>query len=243
MRTILTIFCLFCVQGLFAQRSSVDFIIGGEYSFRTLAAENSDTTHAAILAFREQENGKYNFRLGLNYNQRIGKRIWLKSGIRIARVGYVTEKITDLRWPSEVDPNTGQWSPDPNLPRELKTTVDYIWAVIPLIGRLELGEGKWRPYLEAGVSPHLYLLTRVREQTDISNAISIGGYHSDILNRLSVVGSIAVGVNYLMGEQWQLFGQPTFRYHFTPLVDDRPIEEHLYNYGIEMGVRWMFGQE
>jgi hypothetical protein len=241
MKTIVTVICLLCIQGLSAQRSSVDFIIGGEYSFRILPQENSDPVIAAILASREQETGKYNFRMGLNYNQRLAKNIWLKSGFRIARVGYVTQNQTDLRWPSEFDPSTGEWTPDPNLPREFQEMTDYIWLEVPLIGRWEWSDGKWRPYLEAGLSPHFYLLTRNKEQTDISISVGVERDQTDELRLFSLVGSFALGVNYQINERWQLFGQPTLRYHFTPLMDDRPIDEHLYNYGIELGTRWMFG--
>jgi hypothetical protein len=43
------------------------------------------------------------------------------------------------------------------------------------------------------------------------------------------------GTNYQLNEKWQLYFQPTIRYHLT--THTAPIKEHLYSIGIELGAR------
>ncbi|MFT4761384.1 MAG: hypothetical protein ACI9XO_004022 [Paraglaciecola sp.] len=51
-----------------------------------------------------------------------------------------------------------------------------------------------------------------------------------------MVGSLSFGVNCQLSKHFQLFTQPIIRYHLTNLTKE-PEQEHLYNFGIEIGVR------
>ena len=85
----------------------------------------------------QTETGKLNWRIGFNYNRRLTSRIFLRTGLRLASVGYKGEKNTDLRWPSEHDGNGG-WVADPTLPRELANLIyDYWFVEMPIVGRFE----------------------------------------------------------------------------------------------------------
>ena len=57
-----------------------------------------------------------------------------------------------------------------------------------------------------------------------------------ISKRLDILGLVSFGVNYSLIYKFKLVGQPEFWYQITKLVD-APISEHLFNDGVEIGIR------
>ena len=189
-----------------------------------------------ILENRDnKESAKFNWRIGFNYNRRLTSKIVLKTGLRLASVGYKGEKKTGLRWGSEHD-GMGGWIPDPSLPHEIQLVHDYWFTELPIAGRFEINQKKLSPFFELGISPSVYMTTRTKTITDIgtNSEFQNGDVHN--FNKLHIVGFISFGLNYSINDRNQLFGQPTFRYHLTKLAD-APISENLYNFGIEIGIR------
>jgi len=101
---------------------------------------------------------------------------------------------------------------------------------------LRLIHKKLIPFFELGVSPSIYLTTRVTSKTDIGDSTAFNKNNQTDFNQFHLVGYISMGLNYNLNENIQFFGQPIFRYHLTELVD-APIEEHFYVAGIEVGLR------
>lgn len=220
--------------------SSIDLIAGLEYSYRSLSTSSKEEIVVGMLENRnDKESGKLNWRVGFNYNRRLSNKFHLKTGIRLASVGYEGEKKTGLRYASEfVTPEL--WVPDPSLPHEVQFIYDYWFAEIPIIGRFEFADRKVAPFLEFGIAPSVYVTTRTKTVTDLGTDVSFDdGVDAFNFNRFHLVGIFSVGVNFTVSEKMQLFGQPTFRYHLTQLAD-AAIEEHLFNYGLEIGVRRKF---
>ena len=216
-------------------KSTIDFVSGIEYSYRILKTTNDELITNVILDNREGETGKINFRLGFNFNQRLSEKIFLKSGVRLASVGYKGEKRTGLIWGSEIDPNLG-YQLDPNLPHESQFIHDYWFIEIPIIGRYEFNNRKITPFIEAGISPNVYITSKTKIKTDISSNVEFYDETKLNFNRMHLAVNLSFGLNYQLSPKWILFGQPVFRYHFTKLVE-APIKEYLYNYGIELGAR------
>jgi len=215
--------------------SSIDFIAGLDYSYRNLSTSSDDAIVLGILENRdEKESGKTNWRFGLNYNRKLTNNIFFKTGLRLASVGFEGEKKTELRWGSELV--GGMFEPDPNLPREVQIINDYWFLEIPVGIRYEIIHKKLIPFFELGVSPSIYLTTRVTSKTDIGDSTAFNKNNQTDFNQFHLVGYISMGLNYNLNENIQFFGQPIFRYHLTELVD-APIEEHFYVAGIEVGLR------
>ena len=55
----------------------------------------------------------YSYRIGANFNLKVAKNLFLKTGLRYALL-KTRQEINDLRWPSEIGPDG--WMPDPTLP-------------------------------------------------------------------------------------------------------------------------------
>lgn len=217
--------------------SSIDFITGIEYSYRSLNMDpDSSSLPFNIIDLRNnRESGKANWRIGINYNKRLSNRFYLKTGLRLASVGYKGEKQTDLRWPSEIGPWGYQY--DPSLPHEMQLIYDYWFLEIPLAGRYVFLDKKFSPFIEVGISPSYYLTTKTKTITDIGNSTSFSRGGNSPFTNLHLVGVLSLGSNFTVNEKMQLFGQATYRRHLSKLVN-ASIKEYLYNIGMELGLRW-----
>ncbi|MEM1119621.1 MAG: hypothetical protein AAGJ18_04190 [Bacteroidota bacterium] len=220
---------------VFAQfRSSVDFVGSMDYSYRHLKNSNNAPTVIENFERRQQEEmGKINWRVGLNYNHPFSDRLFIKTGIRLASVGYKRGKTTGLRWGSEFD-GMGNWTPDPNLPHEIQDMVDHWLIEIPIIGRIELSDNQLKPFVEFGVSPHFYWKSRTKRVTDIDESVIFSNI--SFFKSLQMVASLSMGMAYSINEKWEILGQPIFRYHLIK-TSSFSFEEHLFNYGLELGIR------
>jgi hypothetical protein len=218
--------------------SSWDIIAGVDYSNSILFAQRNTGLRNVAGVMNDNQQGKLNWRLGGNYNMKIGSNAFFKTGIRLASVGHKQGK-DDLRWGSEWD-GMGGFIFDPNLPHSYRNSHDYLFVEIPVAFRFERGNDKFSTFFEAGVSPSIYILSR--QITKIDNDKTIRFSHGNQFHQFNIihlVGTFAWGVNYNISESVQLFAQPTLRFHLTP-ISYSPIEEYLYNIGLEMGVRWKY---
>ena len=211
-------------------------ILGAEYSFRWLRNTDNLISSNAILDIREGESPEINLRYGLNYNHRLTNSIFLKTGIRFASLGYQGIKKTDLRWGSQSDGNGGVII-DPNLPQEVQIKNSYWFIEIPLMFRYELDQKKWTPFFEAGISPHIYLTTKIKQITDLETTTEIRRNNPSSNRHLNFAFNLSFGWNYQLNENLQFFGQPILRYHLSSSYKTGPIKEHYYNIGLEFGLR------
>lgn len=229
MRLKFTLLLLGCLPFLaFSQKkSSFDVLAGIEYS--SISLDDSYSWR------KVKDSGKMNWRFGFNYNWKLTNNFFLKTGLRLASVGYNGQKHT-YKWPSEFD-SIGNWVPDPTLIHRWQHIYDFWYLDIPIAGRFEFGGKKLTPFIEAGVSPHIYLYTKEKTINDFETTVDnkSGDDFEDIRN-IQLVGSFSIGINYKAGKKTQLFFQPIFRYHLTKLINYE-YEDHLFNYGVEFGIR------
>lgn len=229
------LFVILPVSVFSQMNSSIDFVFGLEESYRSLSTTSEDPIVTGILNQRNgKEIRKQNWRLGFNYNKRLTKSLFLKSGIRLASVGYYDEKLSDLRWPSEIGPNGFEL--DPSLPHKIHNSTNYWFLEIPLAARYEISHARFSPFIELALSPSVYLTTRIKKETDINTEVTFKRSSNSDFSTVHLVGSASFGSNYTINNKFQLFGQVAYRKHFTKLVD-APIIEKLYNYGLEFGIR------
>ncbi|MEL7122594.1 MAG: hypothetical protein AAFO07_24320 [Bacteroidota bacterium] len=217
--------------------SSIDLVAGFESSFRNLSTSNEEQAIQDILTRRnDTEEANTNWRFGFNYNKRLKNKVFLKTGLRLARVGY-NEIVDGLIWGTEHDGMGGFNNVDSSFDRTVQVSRGFFFLEVPVVARLELSRKKFSPFIEMGFSPSLYLTTRVKSITETAIITDFSNQSGEFFNELHFVGSIAIGANYSISDKIQIFGQPTFRYHITSLSKDRPIKEYLFNYGVEVGIR------
>ncbi len=236
-------FCIFLflwVQTLgFCQfNTTLDVLVGPEYSYRFLTGPKNSLL---ISSRNEGDSGRLNWRFGFNFNQRLNQKLVLKTGLRLAFIGYKGENKTGLKWGSEHD-GMGGWTPDPTLPHEIQGNYNHWFIEVPIVGRYEFENEKFTPFIEVGLSPYYYLTTKRHIITDIYESTSFERNDFKDFKKIHLVASISCGVNYNLNETTQLFGQPIFRYHLTRLVGGSTLGEYLFNAGVEVGVRKRIGR-
>ena len=215
---------------------SLDLTVGADYTHRHLRAGDDDPTLAKTIQNRNDgELGKYNWHLGVHYNRRVSGRLFLKTGLQLASVGYRDERLTDLRWGSEY--TDGKWIKDPSLPHELEVRRNYWFVEVPLVARYAITSGRLTPYVELGVAPSLYLNSRTRSITDLGDDTEVTRDDTPKIRDVQLVALFGCGVSYRLSDGFAVFAQPSLRYHLTAMVGS-PVRERLYGVGLGVGVRW-----
>ena len=237
------LFICFSVCSSFGQlNNSFDIIVGVDRTFRNANIdEDSEFFEAAILdptqLSLEQEEAKFNWRIGANYNKSLTESNCLKLGLRFSSLGYKNGERSDLRFGSQHD---GEGGFDSDAPSELSFTTDYLFIELPVSFGIMKAINKFSFYGEAGLSPNIYLTSRNKQTIDNDSSTNLQGNPS--VRSLHLSGFAAFGATYQLSESFSIFGQPSFRYHLTNLAKEGFVKEHLYSYGIEFGVRKNLGR-
>jgi len=226
MKKIIIYFCFlfFPFFAISQFNTSVDFIVSVDYT-------NVSTS------FGTTEERGLNFRVGGNFNFRVFDKVTMKTGIRFAQLGS-TLKMDDLRWPSEFGPSG--WMPDPALPRYRHISTIKRYIEVPLIGRFEFGHKKFSYYLEFGISPHLFLKTKVTKTSNLGSEIVINNNTINIEKRILMGYVIGLGFNYKLSEKLQLFAQPTMRMYSNSAPSTTSVAgftSRYISFGLEFGIR------
>ena len=221
-------FLLFSVATYSQKDMSIDVL--GSFDYTNLTAISGLSP--------DDQQGVFTYRAGFNFNFRIYDKILFKTGLRYAQIGDQTLQ-DDLRWPSEIGPNG--FEPDPSLPRFIRSTTIHRFIEVPLFLRYEINQNKLSPYVEFGVSPHLYTDTRVGSETNLTSSSMTVDYSQNIfdLKKMQFAAILGLGMNYSVADVSQVFVQPTFRYHMTE-ISNNPNSNRLFSFGLELGYRYLF---
>lgn len=224
---------LLCLSSpIFSQSSSsLDLSVGLERGFRTLSNEG-------LAPFREEnEIPDLGYRFGIHYNRQLSQQLWLRTGLRYAIIKYKQKVMDDIRWASEFDPDTGVWTPDPNLPRQLQAFTSFHFFEVPLRLRYVFSQGRWQPYGEGGMSALLFRHWTTEVVTD-RDASKVKDPNDDIIlkNDLQFALLLAFGTNFTLNDRLALFAQVNYSHHLTPTFDTE-VKERLYTIGLETGLR------
>lgn len=219
---------LFMISIYGQRKSSVDIATGINHSYRQLSNDSGEELADRIIDVRKDfENAAIRWHLGVNFNHEMSDFFHLRTGVRVSNLGYsigTLNYITDL---NPMDEGT------------FKRKENHLFIELPVAVRVEFNNKKFTPFLEMGLAPSWYQATRNKTEINASTETEWIDYKDGPIpdwNEFHLIGSLSGGVNYTVSESWQLFAQPTFRYHITKLVD-APIGEHLYSIGLEMGAR------
>lgn len=201
-------------------KSSVDVLGGINVSFRII----DDNGSAVEMVRNETETPKSNYHLGFNFNLRIASKLNLKTGLRLASLGYKTqERVLTF--------STGEMT-------RIQFFYDYLFLEIPVTLRYEFSnDNTLKPFVEMGISPTYYATNRVvkiqdeEEETTYERNPSNTGFKT-----FHLTGNVAVGLNYYLSEETCLFFQFNYKHHLTNLVNT-DFKEHLWSYGGELGIR------
>jgi Outer membrane protein beta-barrel domain len=222
-----TLLCLLLLPFLALGQSkhSIGLMLGIDQSFPVKTYEEYDG-----------EKGNTLGRFGFNYNQKMNKRTWIEVGFRLAKLGYASEKRTDLVFASEI--LSGMI--DPNEPHEIQFFNNYTFFEVPLGVKYYLNNKKIRPFLSTGLSYNLLLNSKTTVVTDLKTTTQTNSISNSKLVNLSVRSGL--GIEYSLNSRTHLFLSGAFRYYFVN-TKNKLFNGILYNYGLEMGVSRSFGSK
>ncbi len=234
---LLFLVCLFLQSGKTQENNnSIDLVFGVDFSNRNLKLiEEGNSRSMSIIDLREGlERPSINFgRIGFNFNQLVSKQFILKTGLRYAKIGYETKEIMPI--------GINQWTTDNTLQQKwIRFKYQYHFLELPLMLRYKIGSKKLSPFIEAGISANYFIGTNTKSIDEFGKENGdfdeLTEYH-----KIKLVGLIALGMDYILNTKYDLFFQINSRYHFTETVKaDTPINENLYELGIEIGGRYKF---
>ncbi|MFK7807905.1 MAG: outer membrane beta-barrel protein [Saprospiraceae bacterium] len=222
--------------------SSIDVIGSLDYTYRTI--NGSGLIADIVKDSRDVEKGRLNWRAGFNYNQRLTDKLILKTGLRMAALGYKDKRDSEdfytLRWGTQHNGN-GEYDityPSGEDIEFFETKTNHFFLEIPIVLRYEFSNNKFSPYVEAGFGAMYYLFQRHVATVNGDKTVTTMPSSDDRLsaNSFQIESIIAVGANYNLNENLQFFGQPTFRYHLNSLWDT-DVKERLWSAGLEIGLR------
>ena len=237
MKVLLSFLFVFVYISVFGQfGSSIDCVTGLNVGYRYLNPNKTDV-FPGYVDIRNKERVGIRAEFGANYNLKVGSKLYLKTGVRLADKGYNSKKLDILKWGLEepngvYDPNAVQSNSD------LKSIVfkyHFFFVEVPVALRYEFYQkGKFSIYAEAGGSAAYYLQSVTVQKTNLGRKKF--NKKEDAINDFHFSAIIGAGVNYQVNGKTQLFLQPNFNYQLTDLVNT-PVNEHLYTAGLEIGCR------
>jgi len=237
MKTTLSILILFIVSisSQAQTNNAFDIILGIDRTYRNVNTTDDSPLAEQLLSSVEDEEAKFNWRFGANYRKGYSEKNYLKLGARISSLGY-KRNYDGLRFGSQHD-GMGGFDPDldPDAPNDAKVYTNYLFFELPISFGVIQRKDKFSFFAEAGVSPNIYLTTRTKTIFDADP--STDSQRDPNVRSANISALLAVGVSYHINDNFSIFGQPSFRYHFTTLVKDTVLKEYLYSYGVEFGLR------
>lgn len=215
MKIFLFIFLPLCLSAQI--KPSMDIIAGVEYSHLSINRSGDAGGPIFTLGINDYYSGALGWRLGVNANLLIGESMFFKMGLR-----YVNDKF-------KTNENFGLNS----------QVFTFSFLELPFAFRYQYDKKTFTPFVEFGINANYHLISFWKDDTGLKTP-----FEGDVKG-LNLVLAISVGANYSLNDQFDLFVQPVFRYHLTPIVTDffvfTPDEvANLYNFGLELGLRRVF---
>ncbi len=197
---------------LFSQSNTkIDFYTGIDYS-GIYGIDNDRGTFIKSI-----ERGKVNFNFGINYNQLIRKKIWLKTGIGFTSLGEQTKSFENVV--------------------TINNKVSYHFLEIPFVLRFEFSKKKITPFFETGLSTMYYLQTR--DKKCIENSKTVENYRDENIQNIQISLNLGFGVSHSINKKLEIFLQTSIRCHLSKLENSNS-DEYLWGSGLITGTRLKF---
>jgi|GEM_PF-5659645 hypothetical protein len=168
---------------------------------------NTPSSTPGIL--RPEEQGAWSTNFQVSYRTHLNPHWSLQATIQILMARFHTSK-QPLQWPSEFDPATGGYKPDPNLPKFLSFTTIYQSLAAPIELYYLTGK-RLRWGISFGLVPSIPLGSRIGSIFYFSDGRETRNLSSmEQPFSLQLGASVGIPVLFPLGSHWQLELQPKF---------------------------------
>lgn len=158
---------------------------------------------------RPDEQGAWSTNFQMSYRAQLNTHWSLQANVQFLMARFHTSK-QPLQWPSEFDPATGGYKPDPNLPKFLSYTTIYQSLAAPIELYYLTGK-RLRWGMSLGLVPSIPLVSRIGSIFYFSNGSETRNLSSSEQPfSLQLGASVGIPVLIPIGSHWQLELQPKF---------------------------------
>ncbi|MFT5382837.1 MAG: hypothetical protein ACI8VT_004115 [Saprospiraceae bacterium] len=243
LKTWLLLFLFLPILATSQQNSSIDIVLGSDFTYRILIGESSTSSKSLR---NERESGLINFKYGVDYNLQFRKNLIFKTGIRIAKIGYnnnysytsfvfleplTTEELLAILNGEEIPPS----QPNNNHKVNIKTNHQFI--ELPVALRYLFNKKKLSPFVEFGLSPYLYVNTHTKGSVNEDTIDSNRRIENKDFRKVNLMLMVSFGVEYKVVNNLKIFFQPNYRLSLLKKSKNGPIKEYPYSLGLEFGIR------
>lgn len=199
-----------------------------QVNYRQLRSTPGDQGSAVVTESRNKiETPRPSYTVGVSLGYQLTEHITLNSGLQYGNWGLQTE-LRDMVYQSSNLP----------LPTQIRTKYHVNYLIVPLTANVTLGQNRLKFTAGAGLNA-MYM---VNEKTSFKLIYEDGhmerqGQNSSFYRKFNLAPQISAGIDYALYEHMHLKLEPVFRYAVMESAD-APVQEHLYNYGLNMSVYW-----
>lgn len=135
---------------------------------------------------------------------------------------------------------------DIEIPAEVKAITRLHFLEMPLLARLNLGQGKVRGYLEAGPQMSLAMDGEVIARANFLIDFKLGTYDIDLSNsnfrQFELAGAAGAGLRWDLSERMGMNLGVQYLHGFTDLTDEPIVDIHTSRYAVsgQLGVQYKF---
>lgn len=203
------------------EKFSLDLFVAPDY---TSYYDNHDNNHFGSILKLNQNwkpyRGGMGWRFGVSYSKRLNDDYLLRLGSTLIYSSMA---------------NTNEWDYFQN------EKIEFWYLDFPFTIRREMEERVLSPFLEAGIAPSIYLGSRRSILHEGQQHFSgHGEEYSELMPKLHLIMILSGGFNYQLNEKFKMFFQPSFRYQLNGIEFSTDYKEHLYGFGLEVGIRKMY---
>ena len=213
----------------FKEKNSIDFLFGYDVVFQQ------------VDHLLDQQNiyikPKSALRLGFNYNYKLARNLYLKTGLRYANPGY---ERTFYKVPI-ISNSTEITLRDQSVNYQIDQIKSYKYHLIetPLMLRYVYSSKCVKTYIEGGISSNVYLGSHVKTNLAQSESEMENGFEKEALKKVHLAAHFSFGADVLTWNQCALFIQLNTKYSLQNIREENYQEKHI-SLGWQSGVRYHF---
>jgi hypothetical protein len=177
------------------------------------------------------------FEIGVTKMWLINKHINLGLGLNYSRMGYNLKELKDIRWPSEITSQGYMF--DPSLPHNILPSNYVNYAEIPII--FEYNSNSRIKFLPSiSVVNQFYINSLSKSKTDIGNETKFGKDKFVSPYNLALTAGIAMGYRVINNIEVKI--GLNYKTQLLKAING-DINETLYSYGLDLGVRYLINNK
>ena len=236
MKTILSSLLVFISIAVLAQSKwQVGVSFSNDLGYRTLYVDSSSSDLEGIKANSDEDaKMKYGFTTGINLIRSIGV-FQLETALLFAQRGYIVRE-GELNFGNQIDARKGFIYPVQEGDNYFKFKDRYSFIDVPI--KLNYLMGDKRLHYTVSVGCALNILLNAKSAFVMGKGAKkekrVSDFDTEKMRKLTFSPQASLGLIYDIQENASIRLEPTFRYSFSRMFKNYPINQSLWNVGLNL---------